>query len=146
LTGANLEGAGLEGANLEGANLQGANLRGAVLLNALYDATTIWPNGFDASAQGAVRRAWPQEPAPATHEPAPATNEPAPASQEPEEEPPAPPVVGWPHEAQEVEPPNARWPLEPSAPDPGIQPYHGWPETERDEPERPEGPTPGGAG
>jgi uncharacterized protein YjbI with pentapeptide repeats len=61
LTGANLEGAGLESANLEGANLQGANMRGAVVLNALYDETTIWPNGFDAAAQGAVSRAWQQE-------------------------------------------------------------------------------------
>jgi hypothetical protein len=54
LTGANLEGAGLEGANLEGADLQGANLKGAVLLNAEYDAATVWPDGFDFSAQGAV--------------------------------------------------------------------------------------------
>jgi hypothetical protein len=54
LTGANLEGAGLEGANLEGADLQGANLTGAVLLGAEYDEATVWPEGFDASAHGAV--------------------------------------------------------------------------------------------
>jgi uncharacterized protein YjbI with pentapeptide repeats len=83
LTGANLEGAGLEGANLEGANLQGANVRGAVLLNALYDDATIWPNGFDAAAQGAVRRAWPQEAVPWAHEPQEAVH----------------PAGGWPHEA-----------------------------------------------
>jgi uncharacterized protein YjbI with pentapeptide repeats len=54
LTGANLEGAGLDGANLEGANLDGANLQGAVLLNALYDASTIWPAGFDLTGQGSI--------------------------------------------------------------------------------------------
>jgi membrane protein implicated in regulation of membrane protease activity len=54
LTGANLEGAGLEGANLEGADLQGANLKGAVLLGAEYDEATVWPEGFDVSAYGAV--------------------------------------------------------------------------------------------
>jgi uncharacterized protein YjbI with pentapeptide repeats/membrane protein implicated in regulation of membrane protease activity len=73
LTGANLEGAGLEGANLEGTNMQGSNLRGAVLLNTLYDESTVWPNGLDPSALGAVRRAWPlRTPAP---EPAPARGE-----------------------------------------------------------------------
>ena len=54
LTGANLEGAGLEGANLEGADLQGANLTGAVLLGAEYDEATVWPDGLDVAAQGAV--------------------------------------------------------------------------------------------
>ncbi len=54
LTGANLEGAGLEGANLEGADLQGASMTGAVLLNAEYDEATVWPEGFDVSAQGAM--------------------------------------------------------------------------------------------
>jgi uncharacterized protein YjbI with pentapeptide repeats len=87
LTGANLEGAGLEGANLEGANLQGANLRGAVLLNALYDEATIWPGGFDVAAQGAVRRAWPQEPAPWVRETEEASYRPA---------------MGWPHEAPQT--------------------------------------------
>jgi uncharacterized protein YjbI with pentapeptide repeats len=83
LTGANLEGAGLEGANLEGTNMQGSNLRGAVLLNAIYDDATVWPNGLDPSPQGAVRRAWPPEPAPV---------ETAPAA--------SPTTVGWPHEVQ----------------------------------------------
>ena len=54
LTGANLEGAGLEGAKLAGADLQGANLKGAVLLGAEYDEATVWPEGVDASAHGAV--------------------------------------------------------------------------------------------
>jgi uncharacterized protein YjbI with pentapeptide repeats len=89
LTGANLEGAGLEGANLEGANLQGANLRGAVLLNALYDEATIWPGGFDVAAQGAVRRAWPQEPAPRVGQAGQGAHR---------------PFVGWPHEQPEVHP------------------------------------------
>ena len=84
LTGANLEGAGLEGANLEGANLQGANLRGAVLLNALFDEATSWPNGLDPGAQGAVRRAWPPEPA---------------AWEGEVEEPVHPPAGGWPSDA-----------------------------------------------
>jgi uncharacterized protein YjbI with pentapeptide repeats len=100
LTGGNLEGAGLEGANLEGANLQGANLRGAVLLNALYDEATIWPGGFDVAAQGAVRRAWPQEPAPWARAPAEGARRPA---------------VGWPHEApvEWPQPPAPAWPHEP---------------------------------
>jgi uncharacterized protein YjbI with pentapeptide repeats/membrane protein implicated in regulation of membrane protease activity len=100
LTGANLEGAGLEGANLEGANLQGANLRGAVLLNALYDEATSWPGGFDVAAQGAVRRAWPQEPAPWVHES---------SEQEARR-----PVVGWPHEEPEVREAPVEWPHPPA--------------------------------
>jgi hypothetical protein len=68
LTGANLEGAGLDGANLEGANLDGANLKGAVLLNTLYDASTIWPAGFDVTGQGAVARTWPEALSQVTHE------------------------------------------------------------------------------
>jgi uncharacterized protein YjbI with pentapeptide repeats len=105
LTGANLEGAGLEGANLEGANLQGANLRGAVLLNALYDDATTWPGGFDVVAQGAVRRAWPQEPAPWVRE----TSQPGARRQ----------VVGWPHEEPEVREVPVEWPR-PSAPAEGA--------------------------
>ena len=100
LTSANLEGAGLEGANLEGANLQGANLRGAVLLNALYDEATIWPGGFDVAAQGALRRAWPQEPAPWVAQ----TEQAGPR-----------PVVGWPHEARETHEPGVEW-TQPPAP------------------------------
>jgi uncharacterized protein YjbI with pentapeptide repeats len=101
LTGANLEGAGLEGANLEGANLQGANLRGAVLLNALYDDATTWPGGFDVVAQGAVRRAWPQEPAPWVRE----------ASEQRVRR----PLAGWPHEEPEVREAPVEWPR-PAAP------------------------------
>jgi uncharacterized protein YjbI with pentapeptide repeats len=100
LTGANLEGAGLEGANLEGANLQGANLRGAVLLNALYDDATTWPGGFDVVAQGAVRRAWPQEPTPWVREPS--------------EQGAGRPVVGWPHEEPELSEVPVEWPRPPA--------------------------------
>jgi uncharacterized protein YjbI with pentapeptide repeats len=103
LTGANLEGAGLEGAHLEGANLQGANLRGAVLLNALYDEATIWPNGVDVAAQGAVRRAWPPEPAPWAREAHQAAGRPA---------------TGWPHEEPEVHEVHevpVEWPHSPEA-------------------------------
>jgi uncharacterized protein YjbI with pentapeptide repeats len=77
LTGANLEGVGLEGANLGGTNLQGANLRGAVLLGALYDDATTWPNGFDAAAEGAVRRGWRHEPESPAREPEAPAHEPA---------------------------------------------------------------------
>ena len=77
LTGANLEGAGLEGANLEGTNLQGANLRGAVLLGALYDDATTWPSGFDAAAEGAVRRGWRHERDSPAREPEHPAHEPA---------------------------------------------------------------------
>jgi uncharacterized protein YjbI with pentapeptide repeats len=107
LTGANLEGAGLEGANLEGANLQGANLRGAVLLNALYDDATTWPGGFDVAAQGAVRRAWPQEPAPWVRE----ASEPTVRRS----------VVGWPHEEPDVREAPVEWP-QPPAPAPAEAP------------------------
>ena len=69
LTGANLEGAGLDGANLEGANLDGANLKGSVLLNAVYDASTIWPPGFDVAGQGAVVRTLPEALTRVVHEP-----------------------------------------------------------------------------
>jgi uncharacterized protein YjbI with pentapeptide repeats len=118
LTGANLEGAGLEGANLEGANLQGANLRGAVLLNALYDDATTWPGGFDVAAQGAVRRAWPQEPAPWVREPSEQRARRGVAGW-PHEEPegreapvewPQPPAPAWPHAGQEASPSADPWP------------------------------------
>ena len=138
LTGANLEGAGLEGASLEGANLQGSNLRGAVLLNAVYDESTIWPNGLDPAALGAVRRTWPTAPAPSPGvqldappepqsypqpEPHPQP-EPQPYGQ-PEPEPEshfdpgadapsarpewAPPAPGWPHEGQDAPQTYSRW-------------------------------------
>jgi uncharacterized protein YjbI with pentapeptide repeats len=116
LTGANLEGAGLEGAHLEGANLQGANLRGAVLLNAIYDDATIWPGGFDVTAQGAVRRAWPQEPAPWAHE---SSEQRARRT-----------AVGWPHEEPEAHevpvewphPPAPAWPAASQEPAPASEP------------------------
>ncbi len=140
LTGANLEGAGLEGANLEGTNMQGSNLRGAVLLNAVYDEATIWPNGLDPSALGAVRRAWP-EPAPVEHAPAwsgpaaeqpgaPATvgwpfGEPTTAAAQPEPAPEEPtagpswapsPAPGWPHETQAAPEAYSGWPPAPEEP------------------------------
>ena len=120
LTGGNLEGAGLEGANLEGANLQGASLRGAVLLNALYDEATIWPDGFDVTAQGAVRRAWPTEPAPWPRASGEAARRPA---------------VGWPHEARTTpetvpeapvewpQPPAPAWPQEPDEVPRSLEPW-----------------------
>jgi uncharacterized protein YjbI with pentapeptide repeats len=152
LTGANLEGAGLEGANLEGANMQGSNLRGAVLLNALYDETTIWPNGSDPAALGAVRRAWPAEQpapvpaqvwseyAPAPFEaapPAPETLPPAtePASATPETAPPeaetAPPAPGTaPPEADTAPPEAASAPPAPETAPPAPAP--GWPHETQD--------------
>lgn len=156
LTGANLEGAGLEGANLEGTNMQGSNLRGAVLLNALYDESTIWPNGSDPSALGAVRRVWPQEPAPAWDEYAPEqpeASQPAPEAMPPSPEPDypsAPETVGWPHETavapaehgEWVPSPAPGWPPEghemaeeaPSAPEAGGEPDPEWGENGEDEP------------
>jgi uncharacterized protein YjbI with pentapeptide repeats/membrane protein implicated in regulation of membrane protease activity len=134
LTGANLEGAGLEGANLEGANLQGANMRGAVVLNARYDETTIWPNGFDAAAQGAVSRAWQQELAARAAEQYedPSLESPDVHSPEPGEAPSVqaeeglPPTVGWPHEPEDVPHGTAGWPPPP--------PTRGWPHETREAP------------
>jgi uncharacterized protein YjbI with pentapeptide repeats/membrane protein implicated in regulation of membrane protease activity len=151
LTGANLEGAGLEGANLEGANLQGANLRGAVLLNALYDDATIWPNGLDVAAQGAVRRAWPPEPAPWVRETEEAIHPPAPgwpnegpgwphetrAPQTQIESPPAPAAAGAPHEA---EPSDESEPSDDASPasEPEPPPPSEWPHSANDEPRTPD--------
>jgi uncharacterized protein YjbI with pentapeptide repeats len=132
LTGGSLEGAGLEGANLEGANLQGANLRGAVLLNALYDEATIWPDGFDVTAHGAVRRAWPTEPASWPRASGEATRRPAvgwphEARATPETVPeapvewPQPPAPAWPHEPEEVPQSQEPWPPAPAqAPPPPL--------------------------
>jgi uncharacterized protein YjbI with pentapeptide repeats/membrane protein implicated in regulation of membrane protease activity len=152
LTGANLEGAGLEGANLEGANLQGANMRGAVMLNALYDETTIWPNGFDAAAQGAVSRAWQQERAARLAEPQEAQSfesdqMPSPGPEqaqafEPEEGP--PPAGGWPHDTEDTAgarpdwpppPPTAGWPHETQE---APRTYSDWPPAPRQAPAAPE--------
>jgi uncharacterized protein YjbI with pentapeptide repeats/membrane protein implicated in regulation of membrane protease activity len=132
LTGANLEGAGLEGANLEGTNMQGSNLRGAVLLNAVYDDATIWPNGLDPSTLGAVRRAWPAEPAPVEHEP---------AWSEPAEQPPgAPTTVGWPFgEPTTAAAQPEAVPEEPAAgPAWAPSPAPGWPHETQAAPEPPE--------
>jgi|GEM_PF-1623077 len=54
LINANLSQALLNNANLIGADLTDADLINAVLTNARYDATTIWPNGFDPVAAGAI--------------------------------------------------------------------------------------------
>jgi uncharacterized protein YjbI with pentapeptide repeats len=64
LMGANLCKANLSGTNLSearlifsylmGANLGGANLNNADLRGAKYDQTTIWPDGFDPIAAGAI--------------------------------------------------------------------------------------------
>jgi membrane protein implicated in regulation of membrane protease activity len=150
LTGANLEGAGLDGANLEGANLDGANLKGAVLLNALYDASTVWPAGFDVTGQGAVARtgpealsqmaheaengphrpraAWPHEapaePQPAEPEPAPAESAPhAPATWAGEQgtQPEPEPEISWtPAEPASEHEPAPEWEPEPE-PEPEAQ-------------------------
>ena len=54
LSNAVLRGADLHGAKLQGANLTGADLTGADLTNALYDAATRWPTGFDPQKHGAL--------------------------------------------------------------------------------------------
>jgi hypothetical protein len=51
---AKLENAHLAGANLRGANLEHASLEGADLTGAIFDRGTMWPDGFDARARGAV--------------------------------------------------------------------------------------------
>jgi uncharacterized protein YjbI with pentapeptide repeats len=53
LSGANLSNANLSNANLLEANLEGANLQGANLQQALYNAATILPPGFDPAKAGA---------------------------------------------------------------------------------------------
>ena len=52
--GANLFNAHMPFATLSGANLHGANCRGANLSMARYNARTMWPEGFDPKAAGAV--------------------------------------------------------------------------------------------
>jgi hypothetical protein len=54
LSGANLVGADLSEANLCGVDLQGADLTGADLTGARYDSLTLWPEGLDPAAAGAV--------------------------------------------------------------------------------------------
>ncbi len=54
LSGANLAGADLSEADLSGADLQEADLTGADLTGARYDGRTLWPEGLDPAAAGAV--------------------------------------------------------------------------------------------
>jgi len=54
LSNANLVGADLSEANLCGADLQGADLTGADLTGARFDSLTLWPEGLDPAAAGAV--------------------------------------------------------------------------------------------
>ena len=54
LRGANLSGANLSGGNLYKANLQDADLTNTNLHGNKYDTFTIWPEGFDPIAEGAV--------------------------------------------------------------------------------------------
>ena len=54
LSDANLAGADLSEADLCGADLQGADLTGADLTGARYDSLTLWPEGLDPAAAGAV--------------------------------------------------------------------------------------------
>lgn len=66
LSGADLSGADLFGTDFSRADLRGANLSGAILggrdftppqlTEAVYDNTTIWPEGFDPTAAGAINR------------------------------------------------------------------------------------------
>jgi uncharacterized protein YjbI with pentapeptide repeats len=50
---ADLSNANLSNTNLFEANLEGANLEGAKLQQALYNAETIFPRGFDPVKAGA---------------------------------------------------------------------------------------------
>ena len=54
LRGAKLSRADLSRADLRGADLSGADLTGADLSAALYSHETIWPEGFEPSAYGAI--------------------------------------------------------------------------------------------
>jgi uncharacterized protein YjbI with pentapeptide repeats len=54
LSGANLTGADLSRANLRGTNLSGANLTSTNLSKAEYNASTVFPAGFDPQAAGMV--------------------------------------------------------------------------------------------
>lgn len=55
LRAASLQGACLGGAELRHADLRGADLTDAGIEGAVFDATTRWPEGFDAAAHGARR-------------------------------------------------------------------------------------------
>jgi len=54
LAGADLTGADLSWAEFVGVILTGANLSGVILTGATYSVTTVWPEGFDPDAAGAV--------------------------------------------------------------------------------------------
>lgn len=54
LSDAHLENADLMEANLKGVYLKGAYLNGASLTSAIYDKNTVWPEGFDPIAAGAI--------------------------------------------------------------------------------------------
>ena len=56
LNAANLSLAYLSEANLENANLSEAHLDGADLRGAKYNSETMWPEGFDPVAAGALLR------------------------------------------------------------------------------------------
>ena len=55
LSGANLVGADLSETNLCGADLRDANLIRVDLTGARYDSRTVWPEGFDPRAAGAIK-------------------------------------------------------------------------------------------
>ena len=145
LTGANLEGAGLDGANLEGANLDGANLKGAVLLNAVYDASTIWPAGVDPASQGAVARTWPDELSRVVHHAENAQEQAHgawPQGGEEQAQPEWTPESGqaqpeWTHEPEPVPPPEPLSQLEPPPQPPPLGEAHEFPR-----PQEPQSPPP----
>jgi hypothetical protein len=55
LINANLTGSNLSDADLRQADMTGANLTDADLTNALYDAHTVWPDGYDLSTARAIQ-------------------------------------------------------------------------------------------
>ena len=59
---AKLQAADLMRAKLQGANLAHANLEEADLTLALYNDDTVWPDGFDSKAAGAINEDEEQEP------------------------------------------------------------------------------------
>lgn len=52
--GADFRRVSLRGSDLRGGNFSGANLDGAILTEALYDAATLFPTGFDPEAAGMI--------------------------------------------------------------------------------------------
>ena len=94
-----------------------------MLLNALHDASTIWPAGFDLTGQGAVARTVPEALSRVPHGP---HNGPQQTD------------VGWPHEVDEPAPQSA-WTGEPEPKPPGS--WTSEPEPEHQpEPQPPAGP------